>query len=108
MEIIFDIELEKRITKKKYDNREIILLFQCVDSLEKSISGQVLRIVNIENKVYKIIEKRATRSYRVYFILIIYSNYIIVVDIIAKKFQENYIDYLEKNLENIFKRNFKD
>ena len=107
MSVVIDISLKERIAKKKYDNSEVHLLWNCIDSLEKSVSGQLLRVVEFEGKIYKIMEKRATRAYRVYFIVILYLDYVIIVDIVKKKFQREYIDYLEKNVDNIFRRNFK-
>jgi len=105
MNVKLDIELQKKLNNKKYDKREVILLQNTIKTLKKSISGQILRVVEKEGKVFKIVEKRATRSYRVYFILILQENNLIILDIIKKKFQNDYINKIERNLEIIFRRN---
>lgn len=106
MRIKLDIKLQEKISKNKYDKREIILLLNTVKTLNKSISGQVLRIIVKNERVFKIMEKRATRAYRVYFVLVIYENFTIILDIVKKELQNEYIKKLEKNIEDIFKRNF--
>ena len=65
MEIKLDLKLKEKISKNKYDKREIILLLNTIKTLKKSISGQVLRIIERNGIIFKIMEKRATNSYRV-------------------------------------------
>ena len=65
MEIKLDLKLKEKISKNKYDKREIILLLNTIKTLKKSISGQVLRIIERNDIIFKIMEKRATNSYRV-------------------------------------------
>lgn len=105
MEIKLDLKLKEKISKNKYDKREIILLLNTIKTLKKSISGQVLRIIERNDIIFKIMEKRATNSYRVQFILIIQDNYIIILEILRKKLQKKYIDYINNNINKIFKRN---
>ena len=106
MEVIIDYELKKRIKLNKYDSREVILLYNTVKTLKKSFSGQFLRNIKYDKVNLKLLEKRATRSYRVYFIIIVKENCAVVLDIIHKKYQKEYIRKVEENIENIFKRNF--
>jgi hypothetical protein len=106
MEVIIDLELQKRIKLGKYDFREVKLLFNTVKTLEKSFSGQYLRTITHNNVILKLMEKRATRSYRVYFLIIVNGDNAVVLDIVHKKYQYEYIKKVESNIDSIFKRNF--
>jgi hypothetical protein len=107
MIIKLELELKEKVEKNIIEGKIIKILFDNVKTLKKSIHGQVLRIFNKSGKIIKLMEKRATRSYRIYYIHIINDNICIIIDIGKKKFQKRQIEYIMENFNRIIENNHK-